>query len=217
MSDSTKLAILGAGNIAREIHHAAAQARGGRFRTVAFVVDAEYRQAPTLEGLPVLEMEALERLHADGVHFVVGIGEPKVRRRMLDRLQERVPLAPFATVIHQNVVLMPGCQIGAGVYLAPSTTLAIACRIEDHAIVNQHVSLGHDCLVGQNAVISPGCVLSGWTRVGRDSFLGSGVLTYPKVQIGESCVVSAGVVVSRNLRAGHKLILKPNTMTLPPD
>ena len=59
---SRKLAILGAGNIAREIHHAAAQAREGGFQTEAFVVDAEYLVDPVVEGVRVLDMQALERI-----------------------------------------------------------------------------------------------------------------------------------------------------------
>ncbi len=216
MNSSRKLAILGAGNIAREIHHAAAQARDGGFRTEAFVVDSEYLVEPVVAGVRVLDMQSLEHLHELGTQFIVGIGEPAVRRRMIGLLRERIPAARFAMVVHQTAILMPGCQLGDGVFIAPGTTIAIACRLEAHAVVNQNVSLGHDCVIGENAVISPGCVLSGWTRVGTDAFLGSGVITYPKVHVGDSCVVSAGVVVSRNLPAGHKLILKPNTMTLPP-
>jgi len=212
----TRLAILGAGNITREMLYASAEARDGQFEPTAFVVDPEYLVQPEVEGLQVLPMDALERLHGEGAHFLVGIGEPTVRRRMIEHLRERVPGVRFATVVHRSAIVMPGTRIGEGVYVAPNTTLAIACRLGDHVVLNQNAALGHDCEIGENSVISPGCILSGRTRLGPDVFLGSAVVTYPRVELGEGCSVSAGVVVSRNLPARHKLILKPNTMVLPP-
>lgn len=211
-----KLIVVGAGNLAREIIYAAGEDRDTAWKTAAFVVDPEFRRSETVEDVRVISFSEIAE-HGAGAKFIIGVGEPELRLKLMNNLLKNVPGAQFATVVHRSTVVMPGSIIGEGAFVAPNTTLAIGCRIGPHAVINQNVSIGHDCVVGEQTVICPGCVLSGKASIGKMTFLGSGVIVYPKVAIGDNCAVGAGVVVSRNLKSGWKQIMKPNTMLLPPE
>jgi sugar O-acyltransferase (sialic acid O-acetyltransferase NeuD family) len=214
-----KLIIIGAGDFAREVMYCALQdisSEVEKWQIVGFVDEYSGKMGTTQEKIEIISFARAAELNDDSTYFTLGVGEPILRWKLYDELLKHVPKAQFATIIHQNTVIMPNAIIEKGVFIGPNTTIAIGCHIKLHVLVNQNVSIGHDCVIGEFSVISPGCVLSGRTIIGEATFLGSGVVTYPKVQIGSRCVVSANAVVSRNLKDNYKQILKPNTMMLPP-
>jgi sugar O-acyltransferase (sialic acid O-acetyltransferase NeuD family) len=213
-----RLIIIGAGDFAREVMYCALEDRGrdfNRWKTVGFVDEYSDRMGTTHENIEIMSFTRAAELNDDTTYFILGVGEPTVRRKLYDDLVKHVPKAQFATVIHQSAVIMPKAIIEKGVFIGPNTTIAIGCHIKSHVLINQNVSIGHDCVIGDFSVVSPGCVISGRTIIGETTLLGSGAITYPNVKIGDRCAVSANAVVARDLKDNLKQIMKPNTMTIP--
>lgn len=213
-----RLIIIGAGDFAREVMYCALEDRGrevNRWKTAGFVDEYSGRMGTTHENIEIVSFAQAAKVKDDSTYFILGVGDPAVRRKLYDDLLMHIREPQFATIIHESAVIMPNAIIGKGVFIGPNTTIAIGCHIKPHVLVNQNVSIGHDCVIGDFSVISPGCVLSGRTIIGEATLLGSGAITYPKVKIGDRCAVSANAVVARDLKDNLKQIMKPNTMTIP--
>lgn len=214
-----KLIILSSGDFGREILYAGLEnntkLNGAVYKTIAFIDEDKQKIGGKIEGVDVFSFQGVKELVDDNVYFIAGVGNPLIRRKLIERLFVYIPSAKLATIIHSSAVIMQNTAIEEGVFIAPNTTIAIGSHIKANVAINQNVSIGHDCIIEKFSVISPGCILSGRTLIGSDTFLGSGVVTYPGVNIGSKCSISAVNCVARGLNDNHKLILKPNAMILP--
>ena len=213
-----KLVILGAGDLGREILYAAREGcerfSGCSYEGSCFIDEDPEKLSTGLEGLKILSYEELPAELCDRSDVICAVGSPADREKMVRRALEVAPQASFARVIHSSAVLMPGVELGAGTFVAPGATIAIASKLADHVLINQGALIGHDCSIGDFSVICPGVILSGRTQISAGAFLGSGALTYPGVRIGRGCTASALATLSRHLKDGKKAIAKPNLMII---
>lgn len=204
----TKLIIFGAKGHARVIADAAL--RSGTFDVLGFV-ERDDASAQT-EGMKILghesELPAIITKHP-GVSGFVGVGDNRIRRKIVEDIRGRYPDLGFATVVHPSAVIAEGVQLGAGVFVAASVTLNCGTRIGDHAVVNTSASVDHDCAVGDFGFIAPGVVLAGAVKVGAGAFIGTGAVVIPNMDIGNDAIVGAGSVVIRRVAGGTTVAGNP--------
>lgn len=203
MSDSTntfRVAILGAGGFGREVLDVieAVIARSPRFAFIGFIDDdpayierLEARNAPLLSGLddPVLA----------GAHYVVGIGNPGIRRRMAERADEAGLTA--ASVRHPGATFGALNTIGDGLVACSHVSVTTNITMGRHVHLNLNSTVGHDCVIGDFVTIYPGANISGNVTIGDGVEIGTGASVIQGVSIGEGTVVGAGAVVTRDLPA----------------
>jgi sugar O-acyltransferase (sialic acid O-acetyltransferase NeuD family) len=201
MSDSTntfRVAILGAGGFGREVLDVieAVTAQSPRSEFIGFVDDhpahlerLEARGAPLLSGLddPLLE----------GAHYLVGIGNPSVRRHMADRADGAGLTA--ASIRHPCATFGALTTVGDGMVACAHASVTTNITMGRHVHLNLNSTVGHDCVIGDFVTIYPGANISGSVIIGDGVEIGTGASVIQGVTIGKGTVIGAGAVVTRDL------------------
>ena len=130
-------------------------------------------------------------------YFVVGIGDPGIRRRIAVRLTD-LGYRP-ATLIHPSVTVGSECSIGDGVVMRPGVRVGTNITIGNHVHLNTGVLIGHDAVLEDYVSINPGAILAGETTIGEGSLVGAGAVILQGRRIGEDSTVAASACVTRDV------------------
>jgi sugar O-acyltransferase (sialic acid O-acetyltransferase NeuD family) len=204
--------ILGAGGFAREVldvFEACEAAGPGRFDVLGFVSEVEtdwgrsFNAKPCLGGLAWFD----GRADRDALRLVCGIGNPAVRRRLVERCTA-LGLA-FTSVVHPRAVVTPRVRMGTGVVVTAGVVLTNNIHVGDHVHLNLNATVGHDAVLEDCVTIAPGVHVSGNVRIGMGCDIGTGAVILQKVKIGEWAVVGAGSVVTRDIPANSTAVGVP--------
>ena len=130
----------------------------------------------------------------------VGIGNPKVRVALADKLSRKLPpdLLPFlvdpgALYDERTVVFKPGAIICAGNIVTVNVSFDAFCYI------NLNCTIGHGAKIGTGTVINPGTNVSGAVTIGDGVLVGTGAQILQYIQIGNNAVIGAGAVVTADV------------------
>jgi sugar O-acyltransferase (sialic acid O-acetyltransferase NeuD family) len=193
---------------------------GGQAREVAqLIADIEARQPDTwvLQGF-VVDAQAATRnpsplpgpvlggmdwwLANPDVWGVVAVGNPAIRRQIIQRLQQANPALRFATLVHPLAWVAPSASLGQGSVVFAQSCVSTQVQVGQHASINLACTLSHDTVLGDCVSLGPGVHLCGGVNIGNDCELGAGVNVIPNVHIEPGVTVGAGAVVTRQLPAG---------------
>jgi sugar O-acyltransferase (sialic acid O-acetyltransferase NeuD family) len=183
-----ELVVLGAGGHAKVV---AELARAIGWTVLGFVDDPE--KHASVMGLPVGPIESFPA----GAAAAVGIGNPKVRRRLMLELLERGRKVP--ALVHPRGFVEPSARIGSGAVIAAGAIVGVDSTVGRGAIVNTAASIDHDNRLGDFAHAAPGARLAGTVSVGEGSWIGIGSTVIQQRSIGAWTMVGAGSVVVRDL------------------
>ena len=157
------LIIIGAGGLGREVYDLAIDT--GAY-TVRGFVDANPAVAPGVA--PVLGSPDDYEMQPGDV-FICAIGNPAVRRKCVEQLQQRG--AHFTTLIHPTAIVSPTAHVGQGCIIKPYVTIGSMARIGEHTVVQPHTTLEHDVCVGSFCLVGAGSVMQGATTAADSSIL----------------------------------------------
>ena len=82
--------------------------------------------------------------------FIVAIGNPTVRKRVVEMMESCFKLA---TIIHQTAVISKSAQIEKG------------CVIEAHTVINAGAEVGKACLINAGSVINHNSMVNDYCQV----------------------------------------------------
>lgn len=131
------------------------------------------------------------------VMFLVGIGDPEVKRVIARRLEARGHEA--FTAIHPSVVVGTGAQVGRGAVICAGAIISTNVRLGQHVHVNPNATLGHDAVIQDFVSINPAAIISGEVTIGSGSLVGAGATVLQNLTVGESVIVGAGSVVTKDV------------------
>jgi len=194
MSDG--VAIIGAGNFAREVacilHD---QGRGDCI--VAFHESDGIYQARELLGVAVQPQSAFDPAKH---RAVVGIGNPKVRQKVVGELPAGTV---FETLIHPSVVMSQWVDVGAGSVICAGCVLTCQISIGEHCHINLNTTVGHDCTFGDFCTVAPGVNISGNCQFGNRVDVGTQASFREHIHICDDAVIGmAAAVVKDIVQAG---------------
>lgn len=132
-------------------------------------------------------------------HYVLGIGDPTVRRRVVGRLEEAG--ARPITAVHPTATFGARVEVGEGVVVCAGATISTNVRLGRHVHVNPNVTLGHDAVLCDFVSVNPAAVISGEVEVGEGTLVGAAATILQNLAVGERCLVGAGSVVTRAVPA----------------
>jgi len=212
----TPLVILGAGGFGREVHDvveamndAAAISNDQTFDFLGFI-DNQLADAGLLEerGAPLLGGDdVLDTLPA-GTHYVIAIGDGRVRRALDEKataigLKAATLVHPAATVGKHLVVLGPGTIICSHVSITTNV------RLGRHVHLNLNVTVGHEAVLGDYVTVNPGANISGNVILEDEVMIGTGAALIPGVTVGAGSVIGAGACVVRSIPSGVTAVGMP--------
>lgn len=196
------LFIFGAGGHGREIAWLARETLP-RSVAVRFLVDADHRRDPEVDGVPV---DALDALHlSQDSRFIVAIGDPALRRATAGRLSAAGGQA--ATIVHPRVEMSKLVTMEPGALICAGTVVTTNVRLGSHTHVNVGCTVSHDVTIGDFSTLSPGVHVAGNVHIGAGVFIGIGASIIngqpgSPIVIGDGAVVAAGACVTGAVDAG---------------
>lgn len=151
------------------------------------------------EKYPVIKSdEALQAHFAQDARFVLGTGNPKLRKRFFERftalggkhvsIQGLDNLSSGAAEISVADV-MNRCVIGPKVSIGRGT------------LVNTGALVHHEVQIGEFCEIAPRAVLLGKVSLGNQVMVGANATILPGIKVGDGAVIGAGAVVTRDVPA----------------
>ena len=165
-------------------------------------------------GRPVaaqLDLEGEARLEdADFVakhDFVLGLGDPKIRRRLIEWLDAL--RCSLASIIHPSAVVSPATDIAAGTVLVAGAIVNVEAKLGRRIAVYTAASVDHDCRLAENTQICPGAHLSGFVTCVDDAFVSTGVSVAPGCHIGAGAIGGAGAAVVADIPDGATAVAVP--------
>lgn len=208
---ATPIVIVGAGGFGREvlgllrdIH--AADPSVWDFQ--GFVADEE-PDAGSLERIGALYLGTTRAFStsnalAEGLSFVVAIGNGPVRRRLEQELCKAG--LRLATLVHPSAIVGPDVEVGAGSVICAYSVLTTNVRTGLSAQINIGCVIGHDVTIGDHVTLSPSVNLSGNVTLGDEVSIFTKAVVLPGKTVGSSSVVGAGAVVNRDVPSGTTVV-----------
>jgi sugar O-acyltransferase (sialic acid O-acetyltransferase NeuD family) len=200
------LVVVGAGGFGREVLDvvdAVNSAGPEPVWTVAGVAD----DAPTEANLELLRKRSVPFLGAttdlEGadagapLHYVVGIGSPRVRRLIANRLDAAGLVA--ATLVHPSVTMGFDVKIGAGSVLCAGVRLTTHISLGRHVHLNLNATVGHDTTVGDFVSANPLASISGDCMIEADALIGVSGVILNGLTVGRGSVVGGCACVVKDV------------------
>lgn len=169
------------------------------FDVIGFAVDRKYKTDDEFLGLPVYEIEELDKhIDKEEVLLFVAVFWNRLnadRKNLYERLKKQG--YKFANVISPRAIIR-GEVVGDN------------CWIHDNVIINTDAVVKNDVLImanafiGQDSVIEDHCFcgarsLVAAAHIGEQTFLGLSSTIFDDVKIGKKCLIGACCAVKRNM------------------
>lgn len=201
------IVIVGAGGFGREVIDVIdainAQADEPAWRVVGVVDDA-----PSEVNLDRLQRRGTEFLGGtvvplswpDRAHYVVGIGNPRVRRAIADRYDAAELQA--ATLVHPSATCGFGVSVGAGSVVCAGVRLTTNIELGRHVHLNLNVTVGHDTTIRDFVSVNPLASISGDCVVQDGVLIGVGGIVLNGLTVGAGAVLGGAACAVRDIDAG---------------
>ncbi|OCL31810.1 acetyltransferase [Tessaracoccus lapidicaptus] len=134
---------------------------------------------------------------APSARFVLGIGSPSVRRRLVELLESAGLLA--YTAVHPTATVGAAAQLGAGAVVCAGAVVSTNVRTGQHVHINPNATVGHDAILGDYVSVNPAAVLSGEVFIGEEVLVGASATVLQQLSVGARSVVGAAALVTRNV------------------
>ena len=150
--------------------------------------------------------EAVRQLFLSDPRFVLGVGNPKVRRRVYEQMT-RLGGELFLLRGTQNVISGYAACSAADIFnhcfIGPNT------QIGKGSLINTGAQIHHEVKIGDFSEVNPGAVLLGGVQVGDLSSIGANATILPRVKIGIQVIIGAGSVVIKDVPDGVTVVGVP--------
>lgn len=133
--------------------------------------------------------------------FVVGIGSPQVRARIVSQVEAWGGRA--ATLVHPAAVVGSQGQIGRGTVVCGGAQVSTNVTLGEHVHVNPGAIIGHDATLRQYVSVNPGAIVSGEVMIGPETLIGAGAVVLQNLSVGEGVVVGASACVTKSVAASQ--------------
>lgn len=143
------------------------------------------------------------------IQYVLGIGHPGVRRRLVERL-DCAGYTPF-TAIHPSAILGSVPTLSEGVVICAGAVISTNVRFGRHVHVNPHVTIGHDAKLADFVSLNPGSVISGEVVVRSGTLVGASATVLQGLTIGSDTIVGAAALVTHDVPAAVVVTGTPGT------
>ncbi|ROT33186.1 acetyltransferase [Micromonospora sp. HM5-17] len=201
------LVIVGCGGHGRELLDIAragnATETGPRWRVLGFVDDRPSElNRKRLHRLEVPFLGTIEWLREapPETHVALGIGDPRVRRAVGQRIDGYG--LPVATLVHPDATVGPDLVAGDGLVVFAGARVTTNVTLGRHVHLNQNSTVAHDCVLGDYVSVNPLAAVSGDCRLESGVLIGAGAVVLQGRRVGADATVGASACVVRDVPAG---------------
>jgi sugar O-acyltransferase (sialic acid O-acetyltransferase NeuD family) len=199
------IVIVGCGGYGREVFgviSAVNDADGDSWRVAGFLDDA-----PTESHLRRLDRLGIAWLGPNSLlanldaHYVLGIGDPRVRASVVAELD---PFGrPAAQLIHPAATVGLDNDLADGVVVFAGARITTNVTLGRHVHINLNATVGHDSVLAACVQVNPLAAVSGNCSIGREVLIGTNASILQGKTIGDRSTVGANACVVRDVAAGR--------------
>ncbi len=189
-----KLAIIGSGELGRQIKHIAAIQ--GKYAFAGYFDDFADSDSPELLG----RLEDISTNFKKGkfelLFLAIGYKHLQKRKELFEDLKGSFE---FASIIHPNAYIDPTASVFPGCAVYPGTVIDKDSIIRENVLLNNAVVISHNCDIGAHSFIAPAVSLAGYCTIGESVFLGIGTTIIDNLTISAHISTGGGTVVIKDL------------------
>lgn len=170
------------------------------YEVVAFSVNEQYINETTINCLPVLPFETLEKKYNPNEYEVyVAISSGKLNRNRTKVYKEaKLKGYKCASYISSKAFVWRNVEIGENCFIFENNTLQPFVKIENNVTLWSGNHIGHNTTIKDNCFISSHCVISGFCEVGENSFLGVNCTIENNTKIAKDNFIGAGALIQKD-------------------
>ena len=164
---------------------------------VAFTVDRRYIEAETLDGLPVVPFEEVERDYPpeEASMFI-----PLSFKRMNHIRAEKYAIAKergyeLVSYVSSHATTFPGFSCGDNCFILEDNTIQPYVKIGSDVVMWSGNHIGHHTEIGDHVMVTSHVVISGGCTVEPYCFFGVNATIRDETVIGQETLVGAGTVI----------------------
>lgn len=152
-------------------------------------------------GIPYLGSESHWLAKGQQASYLVGVGNPKVRKLISARFDEAgcVP----GTAIHPSSSIGSANSIGPGSVVCAGARISTNVAIGQHVHINANVTVGHDTKLDDFVSLNPGAIISGDVSCEPGVLVGAGAVVLQGLKVGRDALIGAAACVTRDVTAGR--------------
>ena len=191
-----KLAIIGAGELGKQIAHFAKLCN---YEVVGYFDDVASKKQ--INNIPVLGttetiFESYSLKKFDFLFVAIGYKHMEQRELVFQKFKNKIP---FANIIHPSSIIDTTARLGEGIIIYPKCIIDINVEINDNALLNNGCIISHDSVVGSGSFLAPAVIFSGFVKTESLVNLGTGTTVSDNIKISRLVKTGAGTVVVKNL------------------
>ncbi len=138
----------------------------------------------------------------------VAIGNTKIRKKIVEMLNERRKVMPV-NAVHEKAAVSDDASIGHGNLIMANATVNPFAKIGNHCIVHSGAVVDTGAKVSDFVTIGTGAMVNTNVEVGEGAFIGSGVIIVSGLKVGKNARIGAGSVVIEDIEAGSTVFGNP--------
>lgn len=133
-----------------------------------------------------------------GAEFVVAIGNPRVRKKVVEAMySEGAPR--FASLVHPSVVMdRESVKVGRGSLICAGCVGTVDFEIGEHVIVNIKCTIAHDDVISDFVTVAPLVAISGNVTLEAGVEVGTGAALRQGVTMGSGSMLGMGGTLTKD-------------------
>ncbi|WP_394172402.1 acetyltransferase [Guptibacillus hwajinpoensis] len=193
--------IYGSGGFAREVAFLIEQINSveQKWNIIGFIDDNIQNQGVIHNGYPVLGDTAWLEENCAEINIALGIGSPKVKKLIVEKLSKVDIEINFPNLIHPAVKFSNTNEIGQGNIICEGNVLTCNISIGDFVILNINSTVGHDTKIKNYCTVLPNVSISGNVTLSEGVDFGTNGTIIQGITVGKYTIIGAGAVVVKDL------------------
>lgn len=201
IDDEELIVIAGAGGHALEVFDELIYLNPIQSENRIFCFDENTSISSFKTNIEILHSEqALKNYFPSSFNFCLGVGNPLLRKKMIDFLEKigglYLPFKSRSAIISESV--FGDFDALSQTFIGPEVKIGLG------SLINVGANVHHECKLGDFVEIGPGSLILGNAEVGDFTQIGAGTVILPGIKVGKNCKIGAGSVVTRNIGDGMK-------------
>lgn len=194
-----KIAIYGAGGLGREIACVISDINRekSQWELAGFFDDGLEKGSRNEYGSILGGIDELNAWNEE-LSVVIGIGNPKIVRNLVDKITNENVLYPNIIAPDVKYLDKNSFKIGKGNYINFKCSISCNVTIGNYNTIGAGTTLGHDSKIGDYNTIMPSVQICGFVNVENENFFGISSIVLQMNKVGNGVTLGAGSILMKD-------------------
>lgn len=181
------------------------------FEVVAFTADRQFITQESINGLPVIPFDEIEKIHSPKDHYMFAAANYNKLNRVRAALYNRSKQKGYkmASYISSKAFVWRNVTMGDNVFVFENNVLQHKVQIGNNVTLWSGNHVGHQTKIHDHVYLSSHCVVSGFCEIGSYSFLGVNCTLNNNLIIGKDNLIGSGALVTKDTEIGNLMVGAP--------